>query len=475
MVLKPFQCLHYCFRSASQKSNILLCASVYSIYSFDISNGSLLSRWPSWPGISAKESEEHKDFKSYERATSPALQEHREANGVRPLKRQKLSPERESFESTSTEIVVDDEKPVDRDFNRLLSLDPSAAVIKLAGTSNGQYVVAVTDEDKCIRVMELHDDGSLRQRSARPMPKRPCSIALAADESTILCADKFGDVHSLPLLGLLYEPTNNASTNTPTRDDAEKPPRPFIPAATSKTVHTKKNLESLRQQLKQANQKPEKKSLQFEHQLLLGHVSLLTDVASVTLAATESPSAPQRSYILTSDRDEHIRVSRGIPQTSIIENYCLGHTEFVSKLCIPDWNKRLLISGSGDDFLLVWDWISGTVRQKIDLDGPLESFKTDFMASLTERGDMVATGAFNASSEVVTEKLETEGPVDGFGHEYSAGQGLSGTEILNVDGEERRIAVSGIWAVENNPHQGHVLVALEGSVSLSPLKPMIIH
>ena len=35
----------------------------------------------------------------------------------------------------------------------------------------------------------------------RVMPKRPCAVALTPDESTLLCADKFGDIYSLPLMG----------------------------------------------------------------------------------------------------------------------------------------------------------------------------------------------------------------------------------------------------------------------------------
>ncbi len=310
------------------------------------------------------------------------------------------------------------------------------------------------------------------------MPKRPCAIALTPDESTILCADKFGDVYSLPLLGLPYETTSNLSTEDPTKDDAEKASEAFVPAANSKTVHTKKNQEALRNQLRATNKKSEKKSLQFDHQLLLGHVSLLTDVASVTITDETSPSPSQRSYILTADRDEHVRVSRGIPQTFVIEGYCLGHTEFVSKLCVPDWNKQILISGGGDEFLLVWDWLTGSIRQKVDLKGPLEAFKANFAASLTQPGSMIAIpNTCYADGKPAMEKLETKGPVDTFRNEYLGNECPSGTDILNVDGEEKRIAVSGIWALENmnpsHPHRGHIFVALEGSVP--PSQPPITH
>lgn len=199
------------------------------------------------------------------------------------------------------------------------------------------------------------------------MPKRPSTIALTPDESTIICGDKFGDVYSLPLLGMLYENRNLEDLENAKSGSVEPPQKPSFPAASSRTVHTKKNQEALRNQQKQIKPKPEKQVLQFDHQLLLGHVSLLTDLAYVRLDSRSSPSHKDRDYIITSDRDEHIRMSRGIPQTHIIEGYCLGHTDFVSSLCVPQRQPQILVSGGGDDYLLVWDWSFGIVKQKIDL------------------------------------------------------------------------------------------------------------
>ena len=207
----------------------------------------------------------------------------------------------------------------------------------------------------------------------RVMPKRPCAVALTPDESTLLCADKFGDVFSLPLLGQTHDPVSCPADDKQGLGNGPNgaPPKDFVPSASALTVHTKGNREALRQQQKIKNPKAEKKSLNFEHQLLLGHVSLLTDVTCVTI----SSSNRMRNYILSSDRDEHIRVSRGVPQAHIVEGYCLGHTEFISKLCIPPAYPHLLISGGGDGALLLWDWHSGKIRQKLDLRRLVEDLK----------------------------------------------------------------------------------------------------
>lgn len=195
----------------------------------------------------------------------------------------------------------------------------------------------------------------------RAMPKRPCAIALADVDSTILAADKFGDVYSLPFS--VSNKPGPFSRNSPMAEE----PKPFQPSASQLTVHTKRNLTALEQQMRYGANVSPKTGPTFERTLLLGHVSLLTDVVYVSLPHSTESSA-SRSYILTSDRDEHIRISRGPPQAYIIEGYCLGHTSFVSRLCVPEWDRRILVSGGGDDYILVWDWLQRRILKKATLD-----------------------------------------------------------------------------------------------------------
>jgi tRNA (guanine-N(7)-)-methyltransferase subunit TRM82 len=206
------------------------------------------------------------------------------------------------------------------------------------------------------------------------MPKRPCAIALASDGKLIIAADKFGDVYSLPLLP------------TPEEDEAArlavKPaPKAFAPTATDLTVHSRANRKALESQLKHAKENPQtgtkdapkiKEPLAFAHELLLGHVSMLTDVVIAELPAGNGEQKT-RKYILTSDRDEHIRVSRGPPQAYVIEGFCLGHHEFITKLCLvrPD----LLVSGGGEPDLFVWDWLKGQVVSRINVSGPVSDVR----------------------------------------------------------------------------------------------------
>ncbi|MCJ1270810.1 tRNA (guanine-N(7)-)-methyltransferase non-catalytic subunit trm82 [Lobaria immixta] len=431
-MLHPFQCLLGC---SVENTGILLAASGSCIYSFDLSYGTLLSKWPPGQTLSA-----------LSETLNPATQQvedHSTGKNVpeileRPQKRPKNSPSREASEITSAEAVLkgtNGDNPESKQFQVSWS-----AVIKLAGPTKEQRIVAVT-EDKCIRVLQLSKQGVLNQLSQRLMPKRPCAVILTPDEKTILCADKFGDVYSLPLIMSSSQEHNiltNGCHDQPSVDERKSLPR--VPAATSRTVHTRRNQEALRNQQKETNTVAKKKTLDFRHKLLLGHVSLLTDLACVHLVDETLPPPRQRSYILTSDRDEHIRVSRGIPQTHVIEGYCLGHTEFVAKLCIPTWNTKVLISGGGDDFLLIWDWISGTARQKVDLKSLINEFKTN---SATSKGH------------------------------YNAKEPSSIINNISVseDGGQSRIAVSGIWDLQrcgrkSEGIEGEVVVTCEGIPAL---------
>ncbi|KAF9499334.1 WD40 repeat-like protein [Pleurotus eryngii] len=166
---------------------------------------------------------------------------------------------------------------------------------------SGKYL-ATAGDDKILKVWEVE---GLRVRSQRELPKRPTGIQFAAGGDIILVADKFGDVFSYPL----HPPENIA--------------------------------------------KPKKDALSSHEnvsggELILGHTSLLT---SFVLSR-------DGKYIISADRDEHIRVS-WYPKGFNIEMYCLGHTKFVSAIHIPEFLPSTLISGGGDPSLKVWDWMTG--------------------------------------------------------------------------------------------------------------------
>jgi tRNA (guanine-N(7)-)-methyltransferase subunit TRM82 len=223
-------------------------------------------------------------------------------------------------------------------------------------------------------------------RNNRPVPKRPCAISLSFDDNTIFSADKGGDVY-----GLSFHPSEDGELRIVSR-----PKKAYHPAANAQVVHTKRNLYSLQQQIRQ-QQEREKQGIEHtdsrpvKPDALLGHISILTDIA---LGAVPSTSSTDKShvYLLTADRDEQIRVSRGPPQTHIIEAYCLGHELFVTRLCTLTSAPHLLISGGGDDYLLVWDWRIGQPLHKVHI------------APEGQQGKIVVRGIweirFNSSSSV---------------------------------------------------------------------------
>ncbi|KAG6016347.1 hypothetical protein E4U43_003874 [Claviceps pusilla] len=231
-------------------------------------------------------------------------------------------------------------------------------------TKDGSHLIAVSGHDKAVWVFEHDGQGALTQLSQRVMPKRPSSLALGFGPEIII-ADKFGDVYSLPLLMTPLSPSTLPLRTPPNLSIAA--PKLDEPAANTLTVHSKRNRTALEHQRKQMEVEKAKAAESskpadtpsFELTLLLGHVSMLT-----SLVVAESHG---KKYILTADRDEHIRVSRYIPQAHIIESFCLGHKEFISEILLPAGRHDILISGGGDEDLLLWDWKASFILSRTKL------------------------------------------------------------------------------------------------------------
>jgi len=349
--------------------NILLAARSGQLHTYSLADGKLISTW------------KHPDVEKVAEAVNRFAEEKEVALATGagedapmadddkdepPAKRQKMLSEEESSVSITTDMppadVVDGEsssksqkaKGKDKASRSRVRVEGRAKVpdrpliTHLTSTPDKKHVIAVTGHDKALWVFEHDGQGNLKELSSRIMPKRPSSIVFGPD-SMIICADKFGDVYSLPLT-----PDPNWKAPVVAKTVTETPIE-----ANEFTVHSRRNRRALESQQLQAKKKPNNEQDKatdapaFEFTLLLGHVSLLT---ALLVAEREG-----RKYIITADRDEHIRVSRYIPQAHIIEGFCLGHKDFIGDLVIPEQRSDILISGGGENELFVWDWLAGNL------------------------------------------------------------------------------------------------------------------
>lgn len=76
-------------------------------------------------------------------------------------------------------------------------------------------------------------------------------------------------------------------------------------------------------------------------------------------------------FIITSDRDEKIRVTN-YPQSEVVESYCLGHLEFVSgieELTALQSSEHQLVSISGDKTLRLWNYLNGSELFRLEMSG----------------------------------------------------------------------------------------------------------
>ena len=151
----PFQCLLYCPRSS--KRPVLVAAAGQYIHTFDIGNGAHLFTWPTLEGAQSP-AKKTALLKSQDKGEIGTKIDKDDSDHA--AKRQKLSPVGDDSESSSAEIVVED-----RTSKVPKALNPP--ILKLIATRNGQSVIAVTGEDKCVHVFELTAGGILNQRSER--------------------------------------------------------------------------------------------------------------------------------------------------------------------------------------------------------------------------------------------------------------------------------------------------------------------
>ena len=160
-MLTPFQRLLYCSRARADPGynlNVLLAASGPSIRTFNASDGTYISKW------SHLEPESQPNENAHDRSAGSHAGD--DASEEPYTKRRKLENEGKAEESeVSVEVVVEEGSGKKKKRKRKAFQIPS--VVNLTATADGKHVVAVTGEDKSVRVLELLEDGSLKQISQR--------------------------------------------------------------------------------------------------------------------------------------------------------------------------------------------------------------------------------------------------------------------------------------------------------------------
>ncbi|ESP02413.1 hypothetical protein LOTGIDRAFT_172070 [Lottia gigantea] len=145
---------------------------------------------------------------------------------------------------------------------------------------------------------------------AQNVVRRCTSVTFSQDEKYVIISDKSGDVYR-------YIIEQQPDEQRPTEQKQDE------------------------QRLKEQKQDEQK---QCSGELLLGHLSMVLDLVLVK----------NDKYLVTCDKDEKIRISC-YPNSYNIHSFCLGHTQFVNSL-IYEEETELLISGSGDCTIRLWDY-----------------------------------------------------------------------------------------------------------------------
>jgi tRNA (guanine-N(7)-)-methyltransferase subunit TRM82 len=278
--------------------------------------------------------------------------------------------------------------------------------------------LAVSREDKTLSLYCLNDvngkddTARLRPMTVYNMPKRARCLVFSVIPSSstsgscniIITGDLSGDSYAYPVPACNRSTDNEAAT-------AGKPPT---------------------------------------RRLLLGHTaSMLTG-----MKVAPSSSNEEKRFILTSDRDEKVRVSY-FPETHIIHGYLLGHSAFISAMdavssCGGD-TRTLCLTASGDGTVRLWDYhackevgMVPVVLRKLDGDTGNESEEKEAINDNTKCSK-------EAKDDVSVECDDSEYSDDAAEDDYDGLIAVPHAVAINSDASYVVVARDGISSIDIHP------------------------
>ncbi|PWY97862.1 hypothetical protein BCV70DRAFT_42281 [Testicularia cyperi] len=254
-----------------------------------------------------------------------------------------------NVQNIPTDVIVPQPVKPDQSDAARYAEQPHITFARIAAFSPSDRFLALTGDDKVLRVWRLDtdaSDGSItgfgfgKEVLIKHLPKRAAILHWmnpvgsqsrldkdAAEE--LIVVDRFGDVRSFIL--------DSTSSYIP----------PTVAAATAASASTSTQPTDDEQDQMDSPTDP-------SMQILLGHVSMVTALEFIP-HPTPGKVPP---FVVTSDRDEHIRISRwGSKRLGyVIERFLQGSRSFVGALAVvPDGaGSHCLVSSDGGDALRVW-------------------------------------------------------------------------------------------------------------------------
>ena len=149
----PLQCLQSLEKRGAESQRFLIASSGGKIYSYAAETGQRLSSWPQDVDASNANNSKATETETGSEDQAP------------PEKKRKVSPSEEGPAETSKSTV---------------KASTWSSIPCLVAHSNGDYVIALTAEDKCVRVLRLKDDGTLEQLSERLVGRAECTKSLCS-------------------------------------------------------------------------------------------------------------------------------------------------------------------------------------------------------------------------------------------------------------------------------------------------------
>jgi len=193
--------------------------------------------------------------------------------------------------------------------------DSNTNVSCIRFSPDGSLLGIATDS----KLLYIWDTKTWQLLGTKKLLKRPMALSFDPKLSELLLADKTGDVYSFPLVnGAFKEDGGNSTTENRNGNNVEE-------------------------------------EIEKEKVPILGHLSMLLDMIITN----------DGQYIVTCDRDEKIRVSK-FPNSYNIQTFCLGHTEFVTKILELPTDKLKILSCSGDGSLKLWNPENGSCEASFD-------------------------------------------------------------------------------------------------------------